>query len=47
MGPILIGYAYERLGGYHTAYLLITGASIIGITSLTAAGPVRALIDKR
>ena len=47
MGPILIGFAYERLGGYQTAYLLITGASIIGITSLTAAGPVRALIDKR
>jgi hypothetical protein len=29
------------------AYLLITGASIIGIVSLTLSGPVRARIDKR
>lgn len=47
VGPVLIGIAYERSGGYQVAYLLIAGASVIGILSLTAAGPVRALIDKR
>ncbi|MCE9649240.1 MAG: MFS transporter [Parvibaculum sp.] len=46
-GPALIGLIYERAGGYQPAYLLIAFASVIGIVSLTAAGPVRALIDKR
>jgi MFS family permease len=46
-GPALIGLVYERAGGYQPAYLLIALASVIGIMSLTAAGPVRALIDKR
>ena len=45
-GPALIGVLYERSGGYHIAYLCIAVASVIGIASLTASGPVRALIDK-
>lgn len=45
-GPALIGLLYERSGGYHIAYLCIAVASVIGIASLTASGPVRALIDK-
>jgi MFS family permease len=46
-GPALIGFIYESAGGYKPAYLLIAGSSVIGIMALTAAGPVRALIDKR
>jgi MFS family permease len=46
-GPALIGFVYERSGGYTAPYLMIAGASLIGIASLTAAGPVRTLIDKR
>jgi predicted MFS family arabinose efflux permease len=46
-GPALIGFIYETSGGYKPAYLLIAAASIIGMMALTAAGPVRALIDKR
>ena len=45
-GPLLIGLLYERSGGYLVAYLCIAVASVIGIASLTASGPVRALIDK-
>jgi MFS family permease len=46
-GPALIGYAYAQTGSYHMPYLMIGIASIIGIGCLTAAGPVRAVIDKR
>lgn len=45
-GPALIGFVYEQTGSYHTPYLLIGIASIIGIGCLTASGPVRAVIDK-
>ena len=40
-GPALIGFLYEHAGGYETAYLVIAGSSVIGISALTLAGPVR------
>lgn len=40
-GPALLGFLYERAGGYQTAYLVIAVSSVIGIVALTAAGPVR------
>ncbi|MGB3811013.1 MAG: MFS transporter [Parvibaculum sp.] len=43
-GPALIGLLYERAGGYQSAYLLIAVASVIGILTFSAAGPVRAQI---
>jgi len=46
-GPALIGYVYEATGSYHTPYILIGIASVIGIGCLSVAGPVRELIDKR
>ncbi|MDR3498638.1 MAG: MFS transporter [Parvibaculum sp.] len=47
IGPALMGFLYERAGGYEVPYLAIAASSLIGITALTAAGPVRAMIDKR
>lgn len=41
-GPALMGFLYERAGGYGSAYLVIAGSSLIGITALLAAGPVKA-----
>ncbi|HEX7775291.1 MAG TPA: MFS transporter, partial [Parvibaculum sp.] len=46
-GPALIGFLYQYTGGYEVPYLVIAVSSLIGISALTAAGPVRALIDKR
>jgi MFS family permease len=47
MGPALLGFLYERGGGYELAYLVITGSSLLGIAALIAAGPVRGAMDRR
>lgn len=39
-GPALIGYIYELGGGYTPAFLLMTGASLIGLICFLAAGPL-------
>lgn len=41
LGPVVMGLLYERAGGYGTAYVVIAVSSVIGISALIAAGPVR------
>ncbi|MBI1262554.1 MAG: MFS transporter [Rhizobiales bacterium] len=45
-GPALLGFLYQYGGGYHVAYLVITGASVIGLTLLFMAGDPAALLKQ-
>ncbi len=46
-GPVVMGQLYARAGGYHAAFLAMAVASGFALILICAAGPVRALLDRR